>query len=85
LENLGIYGNMFQAVKSNYYMVQARLKTPEGYTDTLNSEMGVLQGCVLSPLLFGLFLDPLEKLLTECDSKPPMVLEQPIPAQYFGR
>jgi hypothetical protein len=76
---------MFQAVKSNYYMVQARLKTPEGYTDTLNSEMGVLQGCVLSPLLFGLFLDPLEKLLTECDSKPPMVLEQPIPAQYFGR
>jgi hypothetical protein len=84
LEGLGIHGDMFHAVQSIYETVQARVKTPEGYTDTFDSEMGVLQGCVLSPLLFGLFLDPLEKLLLASDSKPPKVLDQPLPAQFFA-
>lgn len=84
LDDLGIYGNMLQAIKSIYATVQARVKTPEGYTDTLDSEMGVLQGCILSPLLFGLFLDPLEKLLIKCNANPPMVLGHPLPAQFFA-
>jgi hypothetical protein len=75
---------MFHAVQSIYDTVQARVKTPGGYTDTFDSEMGVLQGYVLSPLLFGLFLDPLEKLLLASDSKPPTVLDQPLPAQFFA-
>jgi hypothetical protein len=44
--------HMLTAIKSIYKLVQACVKTPEGYTDTINSEMGVLQGCILSPLLF---------------------------------
>lgn len=84
LQNLGIYGNMLQAIKSIYKIVKARVKTSEGVTDPVDSEMGVLQGCKLSPLLFGLFLDPLEKLLLECNSDPPILLGQPLPAQFFA-
>jgi hypothetical protein len=76
---------MFHAVQSIKDTVQARVKTPGGYTDTFDSEMGVLQGCALSPLLFGLFLDSLEKLLLASESKPPKVLNQHLPAQLFGR
>jgi hypothetical protein len=84
LGRVGIHGEMFHAIQSIYDTVQARVKTPGGYTDILDNEMGVLQGCILSPLLFGLFLDPLEKLLLASDSKPPKVLDHPLPAQFFA-
>jgi hypothetical protein len=65
----------------------SRVKTPGGYTDTFDSEMGVLQGCVLSRLLIGLFLDPLEnsKLLLASDSKPPKGLGPTSPGTIFCR
>ena len=84
LEALCIHGNMLTAIQSIYKLVQACVKTPGGYTDTFTSEMGVLQGCILSPLLFGLFLDPLEEVLLDSNTKPPLLFDKHLPAQFFA-
>jgi hypothetical protein len=42
----------------------------EGVTSNFKCQQGVKQGCPLNPLLFGLYLDPLEGRLDdkECDA-----------------
>lgn len=44
-----------------YSSAFACIKTPEGYTDEVKVSKGVLQGEVLSPLLFILFIADMEK------------------------
>ena len=43
----------------------ACVRTPEGLTTSFRCNIGVKQGCPLSPNLFGLYLDELEKILLE--------------------
>jgi hypothetical protein len=84
LRELKIHGEMMEAIQSIYKNVTACVKTPEGMTDTFPSEMGVKQGCPMSPTLFGLFLDPLEELLLKGNADAPIIGDHPVPAKFFA-
>jgi hypothetical protein len=57
----GITGKMLQCIKSIYAHDSARVSNGiYGLTDPFKCEMGVKQGCPLSPLLFGLYIDQIE-------------------------
>jgi hypothetical protein len=62
LEGPGISGRILECLRSMYCQNQACLHHPEeGLTPTFFCRIGVKQGCPLSPLLFGLFIDGLKK------------------------
>ena len=57
LERAGLGGWCLQAVQALYADVPMRVRTEQGYTNTFQSLLGLKQGCPLSPMLFGLFVD----------------------------
>jgi hypothetical protein len=75
LEGLGITGWILECLRSMYHQDQACLHHPEeGLTPTFLCRIRVKQGCPLSLLLFGLFIDGLEKWLNALeDDAPPML------------
>jgi len=60
-----------------YHQDQACLHRPkEGLTPTFLCRIRVKQGCPLSPFLFGLFIDGLEKWLNALEGDTPPMLGQ---------
>ena len=52
-----------------YKTVEYCIKVYGGFTDPIEILLGLKQGCVLSPLLFSLFIDDIETIFDEsCDS-----------------
>ncbi|KAI3427296.1 hypothetical protein D9Q98_007227 [Chlorella vulgaris] len=51
---------MLQAIQAMYADVPVCVRTEEGLSGCFQSVLGVKQGCPLSPLLFGIFLDDFE-------------------------
>lgn len=84
LEEAGIGGQMLAALKSLYANVRARVATPEGLTDAFEVSMGVKQGCPLSPLLFGLYIDRLEPFISACGGDPPTLNDTPVPMLLYA-
>jgi hypothetical protein len=77
LEGLGISGRILECLRSMSRQDQACLHHPkEGLTPTFLCRIGVKQGCPLSPLLFGLFIDGLEKQLNALEGDAPLMLGQ---------
>jgi len=75
LEGFGISGQLLECLRSMYRQDQACLHHPkEGLTPTFLCRIGVKQGCPLSPLLFGLFIDGLEKQLNALEGDAPPML-----------
>ena len=54
---------MLQLIREVYSNVKAMVRTDEGLTDFFECKLGVRQGCMLSPRLFIIFLNELEKML----------------------
>ncbi len=78
LEGLGISGRILECLRSMYRQDQACLHhLEEGLTPIFLYRIGVKQGCPFSPLLFGLFIDGLEKRLNVLEGDTPPMLGQP--------
>ena len=59
LNTMGMSTKIILAIKAIYAFTKAKVWTKAGYTDTFTTKSGVRQGCLLSPLLFTLFLNDL--------------------------
>ena len=67
LSNIGISGKMFSAIKSLYLSVRSCVRVNSYKTDWFDVQCGLRQGCVLSPLLFNLFINDLAVFLKSLD------------------
>jgi hypothetical protein len=68
LAEMGIVGHFMQCLQSMYSQDTVRVMHPiEGLLARFSCGIGVKQGCPLSPLLFGLYFDGLEKHLDALD------------------
>lgn len=70
LHELGLQGDVIAALKSMYAQDEACVLTQQGLTKLFKCTIGVKQGCPASPLLFGLYIDELEKLLLTAANQP---------------
>ena len=84
LQETGVHGQMLEALKSLYVDVRACVATPQGLTETFECGMGVKQGCPLSPLLFGLYIDRLEQVIQESSSCAPTLHGIPVPMLLYA-
>ena len=69
LQSYGINGRFFNIIKNIYNDDQACVKIHNQCTKTFKINQGVRQGCVLSPLLFNIFLADLAKQLDSMENK----------------
>jgi hypothetical protein len=70
LKRKGLNGFNFSAVNALYRSCPTVVQSKAGAGEEFETTKGVRQGCPLSPLLFGLYIDELESLLSEqegCD------------------
>ena len=59
----GVRGRMWRVLKDYYKNVQSSVRLDGGNTDWFDVDVGVRQGCVISPLLFDVFVDGLAREL----------------------
>ena len=58
-----MHGEMLQLIREVYSNVKAMVCTDEDLTDFFECKLWVRQGCMLSPRLFIIFINELEKML----------------------
>ena len=63
--NSCIDGKLFQLVRTIYLDVKSCVKSMSSLSDFFKSDIGLLQGEVLSPSLFSLFINDLELYLQQ--------------------
>ena len=70
LKECGIGGKMWNNIKSIYQTVQYSIKIKDKIMNPISSNLGLKQGCPLSPLLFNLYINNITQHLhpTEKDS-----------------
>ena len=63
MEELGVPIHLRAVVHRLYEEVKVKIRTSDGISESFRSDIGVKQGCPLSPTLFGLYIDKLEEWL----------------------
>ena len=86
LRRIGVSDEFVQAVQALYAEVPMGVQLPSGLSDTFMSELGVKQGCPLSPTLFGIFIDDFQ---TELEARAagfslPNLVGEPTPALFYA-
>ena len=67
LREKGIDGRILEIIKTLYLEDHASVKIGKKYSPPFKTNIGVRQGCVLSPLLFNIFLADLQPILDQCE------------------
>jgi len=77
MDEMGIVGRFMQCLQSMYSQDIVRIMHPtERLSARFSCGIGVKQGCPLSPHLFGLYFDGLEKHLDALDGdSPPQLVD----------
>ena len=63
LLNYDIKGNFFNVIKNMYTNDKVCIKVDHKLTESFSVNQGVKQGCILSPLLFNIYLADLPQIL----------------------
>jgi hypothetical protein len=93
LRNLGVPEPFVVALASYYDSVSFRVELPSGLTDPIPARVGVKQGCPLSPVLFGVFIECLLRAFLDFGSWPAKVVQEfgflslggrPVPPLFFA-
>lgn len=71
MESIGVPLHLRIAVAHLYQRVLCQLKTHAGMSKEFSSNMGVKQGCPLSPTLFGLCIDQIEDFIPQALAEEP--------------
>ena len=58
-----MHGKMLKLLRDMYSNVMVSVKTKQGFTKPFECKLGVRQGCLLSPELFIIFINELERML----------------------
>ena len=66
LKFLGIDGLFFRNIAAMYRKTEYRVKLNCGNSQTIVSNLGLKQGCPLSPMLFNLYIDDIEIFDESC-------------------
>ena len=68
LRSLGINGIFLQNILAMYGKTEYCVKLKNGYTSPIKSNLGLKQGCPLSPMLFNLYIDDINAIFDQdCD------------------
>ena len=77
LQKMGIKGLFYENIKALYNPISYLVKVRGGHLQPIPSRLGLKQGCVLSPLLFNLYIDDMKNIFdASCD--PVYALQEPI-------
>jgi len=81
LGNIGIRGKILNCLKAMYKCDSAALNTAEGDAEVFRCYLRVKQGCPLSPDMFGIFIDELERVLLDLPNSGAPTLPVRLPHQ----
>jgi hypothetical protein len=88
LQRAGIGGYMLATLQALPADVPVCVKTARGLSSTFQSIIGVKQGCPLSPLLFGIFMDDFElhvqRTVSPALAQLPQLCGSPVPSLLFA-
>ena len=71
LKTLGINGTFLKNIESMYKQTFYSIKLKNGHLEAISSNLGLKQGCPLSPMLFNLYIDDVGCIFDQqCDAIP---------------
>ena len=65
LKELGIHGTFYHNIVTMYENTKYSIKVKNGCLDPISSNLGLRQGCPLSPMLFNLYIDDIKNIFGE--------------------
>ena len=65
LQILGINGLFLQNISAMYHRTKYAIKLSNGYLTPIDSNLGLKQGCPLSPMLFNLYIDDISDIFDD--------------------
>ena len=65
LQRAGLQGKLLKAIQSVYKCVKSCVRANDSLTDFFDCPVGLRQGCMMSPVLFSLFIDEFGELIEQ--------------------